>query len=134
MKPACILVVDDNPTNLKLAADVLECEGHTVLRANDAQEALAVLQQARPELILMDIQMPGMDGLTLTRRLKADPAHRHICIVALTSFAMKGDEQKAREAGCDGYITKPIDTRDLAGQLSECLDRHSRPTSTPPSP
>lgn len=122
-------VVDDNPTSLKPAADVLRCEGRTVLRANDAQEALAVLQQARPELFLMDIQRPGRDGLTLTRRLKADPACRHIRIVAFTSFAMKGDEQKPREAGCDGYITKPIDPRALASQLGECLVCYSQPTS-----
>lgn len=123
MKPICILVVDDNATNLRLAADVLECEGHTVLRANDAQEALAILQHTRPEVILLDIQMPGMDGLELTRRLKADPASQHIRIVALTSFAMKGDEQKAREAGCDGYITKPIDTRQLPKQVADILQR-----------
>ncbi len=132
MKPACILVVDDHLTNLKLAADVLEWAGHTVLRANDAQEALAVLQHARPELILMDLQMPGMDGLTLTRRLKADPAYQRIPIVALTAFAMKGDEQKAREAGCDGYITKPIDTRALAGQVIEIMARHSAPEPKEP--
>jgi len=123
MKPTCILVVDDNPTNLKLASDVLECDGHTVLRANDAPEALAVLQHAQPEVILMDIQMPGMDGLTLTRQLKADPATRHICIVVLTSFAMKGDEENARAAGCDGYITKPIDTRALSGQIAAFMQQ-----------
>lgn len=121
--PATILIVDDNPTNLKLAADVLECQGHSVLRAQDAEEARKILQHATPELILMDIQMPGMDGLTLTRLLKANPAFQHVPIVALTSFAMKGDEQKAREAGCDGYITKPIDTRKLPVQVAEILQR-----------
>ena len=127
--PATILIVDDNPTNLKLAADVLECEGHSVLRAQDAEEAQEILKHTTPELILMDIQMPGMDGLTLTRRLKANPAYQHIHIVALTSFAMKGDEQKAREAGCDGYITKPIDTRKLPVQVAEILERSASPNT-----
>ena len=127
--PATILIVDDNPTNLKLAADVLECEGHSVLRAQDAEEAQKILQHATPEVILLDIQMPGMDGLTLTRLLKANPAYQHIHIVALTSFAMKGDEQKAREAGCDGYITKPIDTRKLPVQVAEILKRSAAPKS-----
>lgn len=121
--PATILVVDDNPTNLKLAVGVLECEGYSVLRACDAEEAQNLLQRSRPDLILMDIQMPGMDGLALTRLLKANPVHQDICIVAVTAFAMKGDEQKAREAGCDGYITKPIDTRKLPQQVAEILQR-----------
>jgi CheY-like chemotaxis protein len=127
--PATILIVDDNPTNLKLAADVLECEGHSVLRAQDAEEAQKILKRTTPQVILMDIQMPGMDGLTLTRLLKANPAYQHIPIVALTSFAMKGDEQKAREAGCDGYITKPIDTRKLPVQVAEILQRSATPKS-----
>jgi CheY-like chemotaxis protein len=118
---ATILIVDDNPTNLQLAADLLEYEGYPVLRAQDAMEALDFLKHAKPGLILMDVQMPGMDGLMLTRRLKADPAYQHIPIIVLTAFAMKGDEDKAREAGCDGYITKPIDSRKLPGQVSEIL-------------
>ena len=86
-------------------------EGYDVRTAGDAEEALAVLATFRPRLILMDLQLPGMDGLELTRRLKADPATRDIVIVALTAYAMKGDEERARAAGCDGYVTKPIDTR-----------------------
>lgn len=120
---ARILVVDDNPINLKLASDLLEMEGYVVDRAFDAEQALQAIQAQRPDLILMDIALPGMDGLTLTRQLKADDATRHIVIVALTAYAMKGDDQKAREAGCDGYIAKPIDTRQLpvlvAGYLSQ---------------
>lgn len=108
-----ILVVDDNPTNLKLISDVLEFEDYTIARAGNAEAALAQIASKLPALILMDIQMPGMDGLTLTRQLKADPATRSIPVIAVTSFAMKGDEAKAREAGCDGYITKPINTREL---------------------
>src|ERR1700722_18870628 len=99
MPTESILVVDDNPTNLKLACYVLECEGYTVLRAGGAQEAQEVVRQSPPELILMDIQMPGMDGLSLTRLLKADPAYCQIRIVALTSFAMRGEDEKARAAG-----------------------------------
>lgn len=119
--PATILIVDDNATNLKLAADVLECEGHTIARARDADEARDVLKHTQPDLILMDIQMPGMDGLTLTRLLKGNPSYRNIPIVALTAFAMKGDEDKAREAGCHSYIIKPIETRKLPGQIVEIL-------------
>ncbi len=108
-----ILIVDDNPINLKLARVTLAIEGFDVHVAADAEEAIALLSEFRPRLILMDLQLPGMDGLTLTRRLKCDPATRHIPILALTAYAMKGDEDKARAAGCDGYITKPIDTRTL---------------------
>jgi CheY-like chemotaxis protein len=123
-----ILIVDDNPTNLKLVEVLLACEGFEVVGATDAEEALSVLAGFRPRLILMDLQLPGMDGLTLTRRLKGDPATRDIAIVALTAYAMKGDAEKAREAGCDGYIPKPIDTRTLAAQIARLLG------DTPPRP
>jgi len=125
---AKILVVDDNPTNLKLVSDVLAYEGHDVLKAVDAEEAQLVLADTLPDLILMDIALPGMDGLTLTRKLKADERTRHIRIVALTAFAMKGDDQKAFGAGCDGYITKPIDTRKFNAQVTAFLE--SRPAET----
>jgi CheY-like chemotaxis protein len=118
-----ILVVDDNRTNLKLATDVLGFEGHCVLMAMDAKQAQAVVQHSPPDLILMDIGLPDMDGLALTQILKTDKATRHIIIVALTAFAMKGDEEKAIAAGCDGYIIKPIDTRKLPGQVEELLRR-----------
>ena len=123
-------MVDDNPTNLKLVSDVLECSGYPILKAEDAEAALAVIQKNPPALILMDIALPGMDGLTLTRKLKSEPTTKDIRIIALTAFAMKGDDQKAREAGCDGYITKPIDTRLLPVQVAECLASSSaRPHS-----
>lgn len=118
---ARILVVDDNPVNLKLASDLLESEGYAVDRAHDAEHALQTIRRRRPDLILMDVALPGLDGLSLTRRLKADTATRSIRVVALTAFAMKGDDQKAREAGCDGYIPKPIDTRKLPVQVAELL-------------
>lgn len=121
MSDAKILVVDDNPTNLKLVSDLLEWSGYQVSKAMDAEQALEVIQQSIPDLILMDIALPGMDGLTLTRKLKAAEATRHVKIVALTAFAMKGDEQKAFDAGCDGYISKPIDTRMLPVQVAGLL-------------
>ena len=119
---AKILVVDDNPTNLKLVSDVLAFEGYDILKAADAEEAQLVLADTLPDLILMDIALPGMDGLTLTRKLKADERTRYIRIVALTAFAMKGDDQKAFGAGCDGYITKPIDTRKFPAQVASFLN------------
>jgi CheY-like chemotaxis protein len=109
--PPAILIVDDNPANMKLLSFLLGARGYEVRTAADATEALAALACGKPQLILMDLQLPGVDGLTLTRRLKADAAYRHIAIVAVTASAMRGDEQRAMEAGCDGYITKPIDTR-----------------------
>jgi CheY-like chemotaxis protein len=121
-----VLVVDDNPTNLKLAAQVLELEGYDVLHAEDANQALTALQRHRPDLILMDIALPGMDGLELTKQLKAAPATAAIPVVALSAFAMKGDEAKALTAGCDGYITKPINTRTFAAQVQAFLDEPRR--------
>ncbi len=116
-----ILVVDDNLANLKLACDVLACEGYRVLRAENAEQALGVLTESRPDLILMDISMPGMDGLTLTRKLKTVETTKGIIIVALTASAMKGDEARVTEAGCDGYITKPVDTRRFPDQVASFL-------------
>jgi CheY-like chemotaxis protein len=121
MSEARVLVVDDNPTNLKLACDVLEWSGYEVSKAVDANQALSVIEETPPELILMDIGLPGMDGLTLTRKLKDAEKTRGIRIIALTAFAMKGDAQKVLEAGCDGYISKPIDTRTLAAQVAHWL-------------
>jgi two-component system, cell cycle response regulator DivK len=106
-----ILIVDDNTVNLKLMRVLLTGEGYTVRTAADAEEALAVLREFVPRLIVMDIQLPGMDGLALTRKLKADPAMSDTVILGLTAYAMKGDEQRVLEAGCDGYLAKPIDTR-----------------------
>ena len=122
---AKILVVDDNSTNLKLVSEVLEFEGYDILKAVDAEGALVVLAATLPDLILMDIALPGMDGLTLTRKLKAEERTRGIRIVALTAFAMIGDDQKALDAGCDGYITKPIDTRTRPDQVAAFLARAS---------
>jgi CheY-like chemotaxis protein len=118
-----ILVVEDNPVNMKLVCELLAFEGYRMLQANDAEEAMGVLQQCIPDLILMDIALPGMDGLTLTRRLKADERTAQVPVVALTAFAMKGDNQKAVAAGCDGYIIKPINTRELPAEIAGFLKR-----------
>jgi CheY-like chemotaxis protein len=123
-----ILIVDDNPANLKLARVVLTRAGFEVGTAADAEEALAILEGFEPLLILMDLQLPGMDGFDLTRRLKADPARSHIVIVALTAYAMRGDEAKALAAGCDGYLAKPIDTRTLASVVADYLARPPGPS------
>jgi CheY-like chemotaxis protein len=121
-----VLIVDDNPQNLKLARVLLASEGYEVRTAVNAEEALSVLETFTPRLILMDIQLPGMDGLELTRRLKADPARRNIVVVALTAYAMKGDEDKARTAGCDGYVSKPIDTERLPKVVAAYLAAGAR--------
>ena len=122
-----VLVIDDHPVNLKLASQVLQAGGHTVIPAEDAEQALQLLQQRLPDLVLTDIALPGMDGLELTRRLKSDPRFRHLPVVALTASAMKGDERRVLEAGCDAYIAKPLDTRTLAAQLSRIFASHSGP-------
>ena len=108
-----VLIVDDNPTNLKLVAYLVKANGYDVDTAADADAAITAIAANRPRVILMDLQLPGIDGLELTRRLKADPATRDIKIIAVTAYAMKGDQEKAFAAGCDDYVTKPIDTRAL---------------------
>jgi len=119
-----ILIVDDNTANLALTSTLLRHEGYETRTAEDAQEALAVLEAFHPDLILMDIQLPGMDGLELTEKLKSDPKTNHITIVALTAYATQLDYDKALRAGCDGYETKPIDTRTFPGTIRHYLDIH----------
>ena len=119
---AQILIVDDDPTNLKLTAYVLEFAGYKVQVAKDAESALILIRADPPQLVLLDIQLPLMDGLTLTRLIKSDEAIRHVRVVALTAFAMKSDEQRAMEAGCDGYIAKPIDVETFPHQVGRYLD------------
>lgn len=116
-----ILAVDDNPANLKLVEFLLDGEGYEIRTARDAEQALLVLPEFRPRLILMDLQLPGMSGLELTRHLKATPATRDVIILALTAFAMKGDEQRALDAGCDGYVAKPIDVDTLPALIERYL-------------
>jgi two-component system cell cycle response regulator DivK len=113
-----ILIVDDNPANLKLARLLFEAEGHEARTAVDAEQALKLLETYHPRVILMDIQLPGMDGLELTRRLKGNPETSDMVIVAITAYAMRGDEERARAAGCDGYVPKPIDVYTLPGVIA----------------
>jgi two-component system cell cycle response regulator DivK len=118
---ARILIVEDNPQNMKLAVLVLEHAGHEILQARDALTGIGLARTHRPELVLMDIQLPGMDGLKATRTLKKDANTAHIKVLALTAFAMKGDEKKMLEAGCDGYISKPIRRHEFLKTVSSAL-------------
>lgn len=121
MNPLRILVVDDNPLNITLAEVVLLAEQFAVETAADGSEAMQKVASFQPDLILLDIQMPGMDGLEVTRDLKANPATRHIRVIAFTAFAMRGDEAKMRAAGCDGYLSKPIDVKTFGAQVRTYL-------------
>jgi two-component system cell cycle response regulator DivK len=120
---ATVLIVEDNAANMKLAVFLLESVGHTVLRATNAEAGLRLARAEQPNLILMDIQLPGMDGLEATGRLKGDAATRAIPVIALTALAMKGDEERIRAAGCDGYIAKPVQYRALLASVAAQLDR-----------
>jgi CheY-like chemotaxis protein len=116
-----ILIVDDNAASSKLARVLLQRDGYEVQTAADAEDALRVLPAFEPRAILMDIQLPGMDGLTLTRRLRTDAATKDIVILAMTACATKSDEAVALAAGCDGYMAKPIDVRSLPGLVAHHL-------------
>jgi CheY-like chemotaxis protein len=122
-EPQRILVIDDNADNQKLVAYLLTRCGYEIRTAADAEIALTVLETWHPHLILIDLQLPGMDGFDLTRALRANSHTRDIVIVALTAYAMKGDEERAIAAGCDDYIAKPIDTRTLPHQIAAHLHR-----------
>ena len=115
---AQVLVVEDTAANMKLASMLLRSAGHGVLQARSAEEGLALARAHRPRLILMDMHLPGMDGLAATRMLKDDRRTRAIPVVAVTAFAMWGDEQRMREAGCDGYIAKPIRYKDFLEEVA----------------
>lgn len=118
---ARLLIIEDNPANMKLAKFLLEREGHEVLTATDAEEGIRLARATIPELILMDVQLPGMDGLAATRLLKADLATRDIKIVALTALVMSGDCEKIEAAGCNGYIAKPIRYQEFLKVVREML-------------
>jgi two-component system cell cycle response regulator DivK len=118
---ATVLVVEDNAANMKLAKFLLESVGHTVISGTDAETGLTMARDRQPNLILMDIQLPGMDGLEATALLKADDATRSIPVIALTALAMKGDEERIRAAGCDGYIAKPLAYREFLATISAHL-------------
>jgi CheY-like chemotaxis protein len=126
MTAEAILIVDDNQANADLLSFLLRKNGYDIRVAGDAHEALEILRTFSPRLIMMDLQLPGMDGLALTRQLKADPATRGIIIVALTAYAMKGDDERAHDAGCDAYVSKPINTRTLPGMVAGLLEGRER--------
>ena len=118
---ASVLIVEDNAANMKLSSLLLRNAGHTVVCAEDAETGLLLARLDRPDLILMDIQLPGMDGLAATAVLKRDPVTSTIPIIALTAMAMKNDQEKARSAGCDAYIAKPLRYQELYAAIDELL-------------
>ncbi len=117
MEPKTVLVVEDNELNMKLVRDLLRFADYAVIEAWDAETGLELAQTHQPDLILMDIQLPGMDGLTATQHIRRDANLKHTPVVALSSYAMNGDKQKALDAGCTGYLTKPIKTRSFIQDL-----------------
>ena len=121
MKIKTILVVEDNELNMKLVRGLIKIGKYRMLEALDAESGIQLIREQRPDLVLMDIQLPGMDGLSATKSIKEDPSLKDIPIVALTSYAMQGDKEKALEAGCTGYIAKPIDTRNFLKTISQYL-------------
>ena len=120
---AKILIVEDNAANMRLVVFLLQSAGHEVLSTTDAESGLAVARTEQPSLILMDVQLPGMDGLEATRLLKRDEATRAIPVIALTALAMKGDEERIRAAGCDGYFAKPMDYQEFLTTIKTQLAR-----------
>ena len=122
-----ILIIEDNLLNLELTTDLLEANGFVVHSAQTAEEGLRLARELLPDLVLMDFSLPGMDGLTATKNLKTDPATNHVSVVGLTANAMKGDEELALNAGCDGYLTKPIDTRTFIAAVTKFIEAAKLP-------
>ncbi|MFQ5988475.1 MAG: response regulator [Candidatus Methylomirabilales bacterium] len=123
--PKVILVVEDHPQNLELVTDLLESAGYRVLTAPTAEEGLELTRAHRPDLILMDVRLPGLDGLQATKMLKDDPATQTIPVIALTAYAMPEDRERIRDAGCDGYLTKPLKIPLLLEQLNTYLGQRT---------
>ena len=122
MEKRCALVIEDNDLNRKLFCSLLELGEYEALGAVDAETGIVLAREHHPRLILMDIQLPGMDGLSATRLIKTDPDLKDIMVVALTAYAMPGDEERALGAGCSGYLTKPIDTRTFLEAISRFMN------------
>jgi two-component system cell cycle response regulator DivK len=116
-----ILIIEDQEDNRQIMHDLLSANGYELIEATTGEEGLSLAERERPDLILMDIQLPGMDGYEVTRRIKVKPALNHIPIIAVTSYALSGDDQKAFAAGCDGYVTKPVSPRVLLAKIKEYL-------------
>jgi len=131
---AKILIIEDNRANMKLASLLVRNAGHTVLCATDAETGLTMARGEQPDLILMDIQLPGMDGLAATVVLKKDPATAAIPVIALTAMAMKADQEKTRVAGCDAYIAKPLRYQELYGVIDNLLLNGTSPASSAADP
>ena len=125
-----ILIVEDSPQNMRLMEMTLKAKNYTLLKATDGEEALDMATRERPDLIIMDVQLPKLNGLEVTRKLRDTVAFSHIPIIAITAFAMKGDKEKAIEAGCDAYLSKPIDTRQLPGMIAEMLLQQQKTLSS----
>lgn len=121
MSAPTILIIEDNPLNVELASDLLEAGGFRIQATRTAEEGIRIAREIMPDLILMDISLPGMDGLAATKALKADPATKHLKVIGLTAHAMKGDAGAAKDAGCDDYLTKPIDTRTFVSTIKKCI-------------
>jgi len=118
-----ILIVEDNPQNMRLMEMILRAKKYALLKATDGKEALDIVVRERPELVIMDIQLPKMSGYEVTKRLRQMPEFANLPIIALTAYAMKGDEEKFIEAGCDAYLSKPINTRELPELIAAMLER-----------
>ena len=125
-----ILIVEDNPQNMKLIEMILRAKDYTLLKATDGEEALDVAMKERPDLIIMDVWLPKMNGLEVTRRLRETPAFSRTPIIGVTAYAMKGDREKVIESGCDAYLSKPIDTRELPEVIAEMLARRQNIVSS----
>ncbi len=125
-----VLVVEDTPLNLELITEVLERAGHTVLAATTATAGLALAKAEVPDVVLMDVRLPDVDGYEATRQLRQDPALRGITVIALTAQAMRGDEEAALAAGCDAYISKPIDVRTIVADIARVRQRHAAPATS----
>ncbi len=125
-----ILIVEDNPRDMRLLDMTLRAKGYSLLKATDGEKALDMVIRERPDLIIMDIQLPKINGLEVTRKLRNTLAFSHIPIIAITAYAMKGDKERAIEAGCDAYLSKPINTRQLPGVIAEMLLHRQKITSS----
>ena len=119
----CVLIVEDNALNMKLFTAMIASQGHIVLQAGDGRAALDLARQGHPDLIIMDLQLPDMSGLDVTRILKAEPETRDIAIIATTAYALRGDEEKIRASGCDGYMAKPIAVSEFLGLIESLIAR-----------
>lgn len=121
-----VLIIEDNPANMELATDLLEMAGYQVLSADNAEDGISLAREQSPVLIVMDVGLPDMDGLTATRMLKEDPRTRDIPVLAATSHAMKGDEENILAAGCDAYVAKPMDTREFPKTVARLIEESGR--------